>query len=120
MGEKEDSKKSITIGRPGSHSNTRVFIDGSIRSYSILRTAAIGIGNYKPGWKWSLHAGPQTGKPSENHIGYVISGYMMVKDTAGYEATVGPGEAFEISADSDAWVIGEEPCIALDFIPLSK
>ncbi len=119
MEEEEDEKKGISIGRLGSHSNTREFIDGSIRSHAILRTASIGLGKYKPGWKWSLHAGPQTGRPSENHIGYVISGYMMVKDTSGYEATVGPGEAFEISAGSDAWVIGEEPCIALDFIPLS-
>jgi len=44
---------------------------------------------------------------------------MMVKDPAGNEAEIEPGDAFEIEAGSDAWVIGDERCIALDFIPLN-
>ena len=120
MEEKEIAKTGITIGKLDDANNIRTFIDGSTRSYAILRTAAIGLGKYKPGWQWSRHAGPQTGKPSENHIGYVISGHMMVKDPVGNEAKAGPGEAFEISPGSDAWVIGEETCIALDFIPIFK
>jgi hypothetical protein len=45
---------------------------------------------------------------------------MMVKDPTGNEVMIGPGEAFEIPAGSDAWVIGDEPCIALDFIPMTR
>lgn len=120
MEEKDIAKKGIIIGKLDEAGNTREFIDGSARSHVILGTAAIGLGKYKPGWKWSLHAGPQRGKPSENHIGYVISGHMMVKDPAGNEAKVMPGEAFEISPGSDAWVVGETPCVALDFIPLFR
>ena len=121
MVEEENIKQTgIVIGKPGGASNLHVFIDGSTRSHAALKTAAIGLGTYKPGWQWSLHAGPQVEKPSENHIGYVISGHMMVKDPVGNEAKAGPGEAFEISSGSDAWVVGDEPCIALDFIPLSK
>jgi hypothetical protein len=41
----------------------------------------------------------------------------MVKDPSGNEAEIAPGDAFEIAPGSDAWVIGDEPCIALDFIP---
>jgi len=59
------------------------------------------------------------GKDSENHIGYVISGRMMVKNLSGNEEEIEPGFAFEIGPGSDAWVIGDEPCIALDFIPIS-
>ena len=113
------SKSGIIKGNPSTASSKREFIDGSIRSHTTLRTAAIGIGTYKPGWRWSLHAGPQTGKQSENHIGYVISGRMKVKDPFGNEAEIEPGCAFEIIAGSDAWVIGDDPCIALDFIPIS-
>ncbi|MEN8230918.1 MAG: hypothetical protein ABFS38_22370 [Bacteroidota bacterium] len=115
-----EQQTGIVIGKPGDDSSNRTFIDGSTRSHVSLKTAVIGLGTYKPGWKWSLHAGPQVGKPSENHIGYVISGQMMVKDPVGIEAKVGPGEAFEISAGSDAWIVGDEPCIALDFIPVYK
>jgi len=105
---------------PSTADNTRIFIDGSTRSYASLQTASIGLGTYKPGWQWSLHAGPQTGKSSENHIGYIISGRMKVKDPFGNEAEVEAGCAFEIMPGSDAWVMGDEPCIALDFIPMSN
>ena len=115
----KSSQIGIVKGNPSTENNTRVFIDGSTRSYAALRTAAIGYGIYQPGWQWSLHAGLQTGKESENHIGYVISGRMMVKDPSGNEAEIETGCAFEIVPGSDAWVIGDDPCIALDFIPLS-
>jgi hypothetical protein len=98
--------------------NDRKFLDGSIRSHAVLKSCAIGMGKYKPGWKWSIHAGAQTGKQSENHIGYIISGKMMIQDNNGVELEVGPGEAFEIGPGGNAWIIGSEACIALDFIPL--
>ncbi len=107
----------IIKGNPNTAGNNREFIDGSTRSYAALRTAAIGFGTYQPGWRWSLHARPQTGKNSENHIGYIISGRIMVKDPFENESEIESGCAFEIVAGSDAWVIGDEPCIALDFIP---
>ena len=31
---------------------------------------------------------------------------------------IAPGYAFETAPGSDAWVIGDEPCVALDFIPV--
>ena len=96
----------------------RVFLDGSTRSHALLRSVAVGLGVYQPGWRWSRHAGPQTSKPSENHVGYVLSGAMMIQDTEGREERVGPGFAFEIEAGGDAWVVGSEPCTALDFILL--
>ena len=115
----KNKQKSIVKGNPSTADNARIFIDGSTRSSAVLRTAAIGFGTYKPGWRWSLHAGPQMGRDSENHIGYVFSGRMMVKDLSGTEEEMKPGFAFEIAPGSDAWVIGDEPCIALDFIPIS-
>jgi hypothetical protein len=110
---------SILTGNPDAAGNDRVFIDGSTRCHAVLRTAAIGFGTYEPGWRWSVHAGPQTGRDSANHIGYVISGRMMVKDPSGNEVEIGPGWAFEVGPGHDAWVVGEAPCIALDFMPIS-
>lgn len=95
--------------------NLRVFLYGSTRSHANLRSAIIGIGTYHTGWRWSLHAGAQTGRPSENHIGYILSGRMVIQDATGTEREVGPGEAFEVGPRSDAWVVGNEPCTALDF-----
>ena len=92
------------------------FLDESERVAVQLGKAAIGRGVYRPGWRWSRHAQPLSGSESEEHIGYVISGRMAVRGKDGTEVEVGPGEAFIAAAGSDAWVVGEEPCVALDFM----
>ena len=92
------------------------FLDESERVVVHLRQAEIGRGVYRPGWRWSEHAQPLSGRESEEHIGYVISGRMAVRAKDGTEVEVGPGEAFIAAAGADAWVVGEEPCVALDFI----
>ncbi len=103
---------------PGDKSWT--FLDGSKRSAVILGSAAIGRGEYLPGWRWSVHVGKQTGKSSAAHIGYVLSGHMMVQGADSKEITVGPGEAFEMGPGHDAWVEGNESCVALDFEQLNQ
>ena len=100
--------------------NTKTFLDGSKRSVAVLDSVAIGRGEYLPGWQWSKHVGPQTGKSAETHIGYIISGQMVVRGTDGKKVTVGPGDAFEVSPGHDAWAIGSETCVALDFEYLKK
>jgi hypothetical protein len=40
---------------------------------------------------------------------------MVVRDSAGIEREIGPGQAFEVGPGHDAWVIGNESCTALDF-----
>lgn len=94
-----------------------IFLDGSKRTVVFLESVAIGRGEYLPGWRWSKHVGSQTGKSSEAHIGYILSGQMVVRraDGKGKEVTVGSGDAFEVQPGHDAWVIGNEPCVALDF-----
>lgn len=94
---------------------TWTFLDGSKRWAVILDTVVIGKGEYLPGWTWSKHVGALSGKTSESHIGYVVSGQMIIKNSEGKEMTVGPGDAFELEPGHDAWVIGNKPCVALDF-----
>ncbi len=100
--------------------NQRTFADGSKRTVVVLESVAVGRGEYLPGWKWSEHAGPQTGKSSEAHIGYIIRGQMIIRGTDGREVLVGPGDVFEAQSGHDAWVVGDESCIALDFGYLDK
>jgi len=110
----------IITGSLGNNEESRTFLDGSYRSTVQLQTAIIGLGTYLPGWKWSLHTGAQTGKSSENHIGYIVSGHMVIQDSNGHEQQLGPGEAFEIDPGHDAWVKGSIPCVALDFTHINK
>ena len=96
-----------------------MFLDGSTRVAVVLESVAIGRGEYLPGWRWSVHVGAKSGKVSAAHIGYVLSGQMAICSSDGKEIIVSPGEAFEIGPGHDAWVVGNEPCVALDFEPLS-
>jgi quercetin dioxygenase-like cupin family protein len=111
------NEKSISVQNPSRGKNKRVFLDGSERYVADLPSMFIGKGVYQPGWRWSKHAGPQTEKESTRHIGYIISGSMVAQDASGQETTLKPGDAFEIGPNHDGWVIGDEPCVALDFEP---
>ncbi len=97
---------------------TWTFLDGSKRNAVLLKSCSIGLGTYLPGWRWSEHVGNKLGKASEAHIGYIISGKLCIKDVEGTEREVAPGMAFEVGPRHDAWVVGDEPCIALDFLSL--
>ena len=99
-------------------SDCHTFIDGSKRCVTKLSSVTIRRGVYNPGWRWSAHAGQQTGKESARHMGWVQSGRMMVHTASNNEVEVGPEDFFEVGPGHDAWVVGNEPCIALDFEPL--
>lgn len=115
MKEEKGAQVSIIVKNLIESNQIRVFLDGSKRAAGELASAAIGLGVYQPGWKWSKHAAPQTGEAAENHVGYIISGQMIIQDADGVQREVGPGDAFEVSPGHDGWVKGSEPCIALDF-----
>jgi len=72
---------------------------------------------FEPGWKWSECVKPIVGTEScqVHHINYVISGRMKVVMDDGTEKEIGAGDAAEIPPGHDAWVIGNEPCVAIDF-----
>jgi mannose-6-phosphate isomerase-like protein (cupin superfamily) len=91
------------------------FLDDSERGAVQLGEVTIGRGVYRPGWRWSEHVQPLSANESEEHIGYVLSGRIRVRSKDGIEVDVGPGHAFVAGPGHDAWVVGGEPCIALDF-----
>ena len=49
------------------------------------------------------------------HTMYMVSGRMKVVMDDGREAESGPGDAVIIPPGHNAWVVGNEPCIAIDF-----
>lgn len=105
----------MKVENPENGLRPAVFEDGSKRNVTELETAFIGKGTYLPGWRWSKDVGSQTGNQSKRHIGYVVSGSFGICDSDGTEGAVHAGEAFEVGDGHDAWVIGDEPCVALDF-----
>ncbi len=58
------------------------------------------------------------GRASQRDFGYVLNGRMAVRSHDGAEVQAGPNEAFAAEEGHDAWVVGDEPCIALDWRPI--
>ncbi len=74
-------------------------------------------GVFEPGWRWSEHVKPlaQTDTCQVSHLGYVISGRMHVRMDDGSEVEGGPGDVVALPPGHDAWVVGDEACVFLDF-----
>lgn len=73
---------------------------------------------FEPGWKWSECIKPIVGTKSceAPHLNYVLSGRMKIHMDDGTEKEMGPGDAAYIPPGHDAWVVGDEPCVAIDVI----
>jgi class 3 adenylate cyclase len=82
-----------------------------------LGELAVGRAIFEPGWRWSEHVKPIAGTEScqVHHIGYVMSGHLHVEMTDGASLDVMGGDAFEIPPGHDAWVIGDEPWVSVDW-----
>lgn len=78
---------------------------------------AVGRGTFEPGWRWSENIKPiaQTDSCQVSHLGYCISGRMKVIMDDGTEGECGPGDVVAIPPGHDAEVVGDEPCVFIDF-----
>jgi len=82
-----------------------------------LTGATIARASFEPGWAWSADIKPLVGTEScqASHISYVISGRFAVRTHGGRECQLGAGDAAVVSPGHDAWVVGDQPCVAIDF-----
>jgi quercetin dioxygenase-like cupin family protein len=87
------------------------------------KAAVVGLGDVtlmkvtlEPGWKWSKDVKPlvNTASCQAPHLGYVLSGRLHVVMDDGSEEEFGPGDIEMIPPGHDAWVVGNEPVVALD------
>ncbi|MET8753391.1 cupin domain-containing protein [Streptomyces sp. NPDC004667] len=97
---------------------TRSFEGGKGRM-DLLQTAdgPVGRAVCEPGWKWSEHVKPLAGTDSceAAHTGYVVSGRIQVVMDDGESSEFGTGDFLQIAPGHDAWVLGDEPCVVLDW-----
>ena len=78
---------------------------------------AIMRATFQPGWKWSECVKPtvKTKSCEAPHFNYIISGRMVIAMDNGMQKEMGPGDVAVIPSGHDAWVVGNEPCVAIDF-----
>jgi hypothetical protein len=98
----------------------RTFTNGEV-SLVNLTGFTVGRAEFRPGWKWSADVKPLAGTDSCQiaHSSYVVSGRLHVAMSDGQQLALGPGDAHLVGPGHDAWVVGDEPCVIIDFIPAS-
>ena len=79
--------------------------------------AQIGRLTLMPGWKWSLHVKPiaNTEWCEAPHFQYLVSGRLHVQMKDGTEFELGPGTVADLPQGHDAWVVGNEPAVGIDW-----
>jgi len=77
----------------------------------------VGRGVFQPGWRWSKHVKPiaKTRLCEAPHFQYHISGTLHVVMDDGTEKDLKAGDVSLLPSGHDAWVVGNEPAIVVDF-----
>jgi len=82
-----------------------------------IEAGPVGRATFQPGWQWSKHVKPiaQTDSCQAPHMGYFISGRMNVVMDDGQEMEFGPGDFSVIAAGLEDKIVGDEPCVVIDW-----
>lgn len=77
----------------------------------------IGRAILQPGWKWSTSLKPiaHTESCEAPHFQYHVSGVLKVKMDTGEEYELRAGDISMLKPGHDAWVVGNEPVVLVDF-----
>ena len=107
--------KSIQKKRLDAPDEVRTFDKGMVE-LATVGTVTFGRARFEPGWKWSESVKPivKTEYCQAAHVQYQVSGHLRVKMADGSEQGFGPGDVGVIPPGHDAWVIGDEPVVAID------
>jgi quercetin dioxygenase-like cupin family protein len=83
-----------------------------------LEGFTLGRFTFQPGWRWSEHIKPIVGTEScqLSHVGYAVSGRIIIRLPDGREETIGPGESYTIPPGHDGWVEGNEPFVGIELM----
>jgi quercetin dioxygenase-like cupin family protein len=100
----------------GKPDETRKFERGQMDLVNI-GGGVVGKVTFQPGWRWSEHVKPiaKTEWCEAPHFMYQISGRMHVKMADGQEFEMGPGDVAVLPSGHDAWVVGDESVVAIDW-----
>ena len=98
----------------------RKFPKGQVELVTI-GSVTFGRGTFQPGWKWSESVKPiaKTDSCQAPHTQYHISGRLHVRMDDGTEMEFGPGDVGLVPPGHDAWVVGNDPVIVIDFTGLT-
>jgi len=94
----------------------RTFEKGKLELLN-MNGGVIGRLTLEPGWRWSQHVKPVAGTEwcEAPHFQYHASGRIHIVMADGTEFEAGPGDVTMLPAGHDAWVVGNEPVVLIDW-----
>jgi hypothetical protein len=94
----------------------RTFDKGKLELIN-LDGRTVGRATLQPGWRWSQSVKPLANTKSceAPHFQYHMSGTLRVKMDDGTERDFRTGDVSLLGAGHDAWVVGNEPVVVIDF-----
>lgn len=94
----------------------REFPSGKVELVTI-GGATVGRAVLEPGWRWATSVQPlaKTKSCEAPHFQYHVSGVLRVRMDDGTEFDCKPGDISLLPPGHDAWVVGNEPAIVVDF-----
>jgi hypothetical protein len=105
----------------GSADEVREFPNGRAE---ILQVGDAEIGRlvFQPGWRWSTDVQPIAGTDSceAPHFQYHVAGRLAIRMDDGSEFVAEPGDVTSLPRGHDAWVVGDEPVVVVDWFGASN
>jgi len=99
---------------------TRAFPHGRAE---ILQVGGAEIGRlvFEPGWRWSNDVKPiaTTQSCEAPHFQYDLWRQLAISMDDGTEFIAGPGDVTSLPSGHDAWVVGDEPVMVVDWFGAS-
>ena len=102
-----------SLNRPD---EVRTFDKGKVEIINV-GGRTVGRATFQPGWRWSKSVKPlmNTKSCEAPHFQYHLSGTLRVKMDDGAERDFKAGDVSLLESGHDAWVIGDEPVVIVDF-----
>ena len=100
-----------------------------VRTFPLGHADILGIGGadigrlvFQPGWRWSEHVKPVAGTElcEAPHFQYHVAGTLRIRMEDGSEFDATPGQVTSLPAGHDAWVVGDEDVVVIDWFGASE
>jgi quercetin dioxygenase-like cupin family protein len=100
---------------------TRKFEKGRLDLVT-LEGGTIGRLTLEPGWRWADHVKPLAGTElcEAPHFQYQVAGRLRIRMHDGAEFESGPGDVTSLPSGHDAWVVGDQPAVLVDWYGASN
>lgn len=108
--------RSLEVADFSKPDETRRFRKGKVELVK-MDGVKVGRATYEPGWRWSKSIKPQakTASCQAPHFQYHVSGRLRIQMEDGTSRVVKAGEVSMVPPGHDAWVVGREPVVVVDF-----